>query len=342
MTLLILKFPTMKALLLIITVILTVNLEAQNLIAVQNGDTPEFFYALDSAIIHAQNGDTIYLPGGNFTLSNYIDKNLHIIGTGHHPDSTSSTFSTTIGQFLLADGASNGSLSGVNINGSIQCSQAVHDYKISRCKILNQISLFDSSYNFIFIENIFMNCFVANSQFITNCSFYNNIFTYGFCWSSIAYKNCVFKNNIFLNGQGYGYLALLCQYSIIDNNIFLGVSSLNGISNSTLRNNLFKFDVAFQSNANSDLSNIINYPGEIFINQSGGLFNYSHNYHLAPECTGNNAGTDGTDIGIYGGIFPWKEGSIPRNPHIKTKSISGATDPNGNINVTIRVAAQDN
>lgn len=334
----------MRTLILIITVIVTSNLQAQNLIAVQNGDQPQFFYALDSAIYHAQSGDTLYLPGGGFTLSNAIEKKLHIVGTGHHPDSTNSTFLTTIGgMFILSDSASYGSLSGVNINGGIMCTQTVHDYKISRCKILTQISLFDSSYNFIFVENVFLNLFASDFQFISNCSFYNNIFTYGFnSNSNTTYKNCVFKNNIFLNGQGYGFIAVLCQYSIIDNNIFLGMNSLNGISNSTLRNNLFRYPVDFQYNANSGLANITNYPGEIFMNQSGNLFNYIHDYHLSPDCPGKNAGTDGTDIGIYGGIFPWKEGSIPQNPHIKFKNISGATDPNGNINVTIRVAAQDN
>ena len=65
------------------------------------------------------------------------------------------------------------------------------------------------------------------------------------------------------------------------------------------------------------------------------------NFHLRPGCLGKNAGTDGTDLGIYGGSFPWKNGSLPPNPHIQTKNISSATDPIGNLNVNIKVKAQE-
>ena len=39
---------------------------AQNLIAVQNAGTPSFFLKITEAIESAQNGDTIYIPGGSF------------------------------------------------------------------------------------------------------------------------------------------------------------------------------------------------------------------------------------------------------------------------------------
>ena len=58
----------------------------QNLIAVQNGGEPTFFTELDSAIVNTQNGDTLYLPSGIFKLNQTIDKTLHIIGNGYHPD----------------------------------------------------------------------------------------------------------------------------------------------------------------------------------------------------------------------------------------------------------------
>ena len=69
---------------------------SQNLIAVQNGNTPAFYTVLDSAIIHAQNGDTVYIPGGTFSLNVPVTKSLHIIGVGHNPDSTLATGKTVI------------------------------------------------------------------------------------------------------------------------------------------------------------------------------------------------------------------------------------------------------
>lgn len=69
-------------------------------------------------------------------------------------------------------------------------------------------------------------------------------------------------------------------------------------------------------------------------------FSYQYDFNLQIQSPGINAGTDGTDIGIYGGAFPWKEGSIPINPHIQTKTISSTTDPSGNLPVNIKVMTQ--
>jgi hypothetical protein len=70
-------------------------------------------------------------------------------------------------------------------------------------------------------------------------------------------------------------------------------------------------------------------------------FSYSDDYHLKSTSVGVNAGRDGTDIGIYGGAFPWKEGSLTFNPHYQRINISPTTDNNGNLNVNIKVEAQE-
>ena len=69
---------------------------------------------------------------------------------------------------------------------------------------------------------------------------------------------------------------------------------------------------------------------------------FHNNYRLKSTSLGHNAGTDGTDIGIYGGVFPWKDGSMPSNPHIISKTIPGTTDASGNLNVNIKVEAEKN
>lgn len=58
----------MKIFLLTSLLLLTTNLNitAQNLIAVQNGNTPTFYTNLQVAVANAQSGDTIYIPGGGF------------------------------------------------------------------------------------------------------------------------------------------------------------------------------------------------------------------------------------------------------------------------------------
>jgi hypothetical protein len=72
---------------------------AQNLIAVQNAGTPSFFLMITEAIESAQDGDTIYLPGGSFGDCN-INKRLYLVGVGHHPDSTNATNFTLLSQLI--------------------------------------------------------------------------------------------------------------------------------------------------------------------------------------------------------------------------------------------------
>jgi hypothetical protein len=107
---------------------------AQNLIAVQNGGNPEFYIKLDSAIVHAQNGDTIYIPGGIFPLTITINKMLHLMGVGYHADSTIATKYTFIsGNLTINSNGSNGSITGVSLSGSINSDINVINYLVKRC-----------------------------------------------------------------------------------------------------------------------------------------------------------------------------------------------------------------
>lgn len=69
---------------------------------------------------------------------------------------------------------------------------------------------------------------------------------------------------------------------------------------------------------------------------------YASNFRIRSNLPYFNGGTDGTQLGIYGGSFPWKDGSVPFNPHIQFKNIPNATDAFGNLPINIRVAAQEN
>jgi len=119
--------------------------------------------------------------------------------------------------------------------------------------------------------------------------------------------------------------------------------SLSSVFNSTAKNNLFvEHNPLPNETTNVGSNNIVGQEqSSIFINQEGNTFNYTHDYHLQTSSPGKNAGTDGTDVGIYGGIYPWKEGSIPFNPHFQQVQVSPKTDANGNLNVNIKVEAQE-
>jgi hypothetical protein len=321
---------------------------AQNLIAVQNGGAPAFYQQVDDAILNAHDGDTIYIPGGSWSITKPINKRLSIIGVGHNPDSTSATFSTTLtGSLTLAAGSSNGTLTGVSLSGAIfGTNDPVNSYTVSRCRV-NSIFLTASNNNFTFIENVVISTVGSSSNYVnaSNCSFFNNIFlAYFIAAPYIAFINSIFKNNIFLSSATCGTcVPISCQYSTLENNIFVRTSAFVNVLNSEASNNMF-CDASIPNGTNVGLNNIFSQgQNSFFINyQFGNPFSYTNDFHLKSNCPGKNAGTDGTDIGIYGGLYPWKEGSIPTNPHIQAIKVGPTTDADGNLKVIIKVKAQDN
>jgi len=321
---------------------------AQNVIAVQHGGTPTFYTNLDTAIVYAQSGDTIYLPGGFFSLATNISKCLHIIGVGHNPDSTNATGPTIIGASVgtysyLITGASGGSLIGVKLSGSIDFGTSsananVSNYTVGRFNITGAISSYSSApYNNVFYENIIGG--IINLDNAQSNAFYNNIIAGNLNYIGIGN---IFKNNDFIAGS-YAF-NLNVVNSTFMNNIFRSSSNTfySTVTNNVFNNNLFVENITFPSGTNIGSNNIVNQTvTSIFVNQNSATFAYTQDYHLQTGCPGKNAGTDGTDIGIYGGSFPWKTGSLPYNPHVQYQLINGNTNPDGTLPVNIKVGAQN-
>jgi hypothetical protein len=312
----------------------------QNLIAVQNGGEPKFFVSLDEAVTNSLNGDTLFLSGGIYALTQTIDKTLHIVGNGYHPDSTVVKGVTYIQNDInLGLGASNGSITGILINNLIMSEQGnITNYSVRRCFTQSIHGAFSNS---IFSENIVkQNFYITGSS---SCYYYNNIIE---GWANnFALSNSTFKNNIFLAETRVNY-PVNANHCLFENNIFIGTwnNPVGNCQQSIFRNNLFVYNWEGPDNLSNwfGSGNMVNVPQEsIFVNQNGNTFDYKHNYHIKEGCPGKKGGVDGTDVGIYGGIYPWKEGGLPFNPQIRVAKIAGHTDEYGNLNVNIKVAAQE-
>lgn len=318
------------------------NSTGQQLIARQHGGTPSFYTDLNQAITEASGGDTLYLPGEAYPLNVHIDKELHLIGTGHHPDSSRvSGISYITNVVYLREGAQKSSFEGLYFPHTITIFDAtVTHLSFKRCNIyhLNYSVVFPTNYMYCtFSENIFREGINAN---MSNCRFNNCIFqTHN--WG--AWTNCTFTNNIFLTIEWVWHPDNnSVSYSRFENNVFrCGSLNFGPVNNSRFYNNIYFYISSYLDGITRIGSNNIGgIPlGDLFKNQSGDAFDYSHDYNLLSA--GKNAGTDGTDIGIYGGPSPWKDGSVPFNPHIQAKTISGYTNADGTLNVQIKVKAQD-
>jgi hypothetical protein len=331
------------------------GIKAQNLIAVQNGGEPYYYTSLIDAINGAQNGDTIYIPGYIYSIGYMtIDKELHIIGVGHNPDSTLSTGCTFInGNFYLGNGSSSGSFEGIYLNGEIIVGglsgpSFVSGFLIRRNNIQNLIFLTNNVQirynNNSIIENIIRSSITSNTPGCIDVQsnlISNNIIMLSI--NGLDYNNIIKNNTIIGQSNNTFYYLNGC---LLENNIILEINAgSNTVNNCTFRNNLSPYPVSNfnQTGTNLCFNNITESLVDIFINYPSinWTFSYDFDFHLQQESLGINGGTDGTNVDIYGGIFPWKEGGMPFNPHIQYKDIPGATDQNGNLNVNIKVAAQD-
>ncbi len=320
------------------------ELIGQNLIAVQNGGAPSFYTILDTALLQAQNGDTVYLPGGTLTCGTItVNKALRIFGMGINGDSSVATKTTQINGSLYLDIEAGGSsLTGFSLNG-LSLNFSASDIHVSRCGIGSltiNAGTAPPSTNNVFYENTIGS---INGSYAQGNTFFNNIISY---FMSNLGPNNLFRNNIFqlaypwfCGNENYGHFVRFSS-SFFENNIFLHNSVswcplMCSSDNCNFRNNIFIDDL--------DVDNLCPdcHAFDNFVNQQSSTVFIEGTYHLQPTCPGKNTGTDGTDIGIYGGLHPWKDGSIPANPHIQFKNIDNSTDLNGNINVNIKVAAQD-
>jgi hypothetical protein len=190
------------------------------------------------------------------------------------------------------------------------------------------------SNNFIIRECYLTN--VSNSK-ATNFLVANNIIgaVVFLSQSEISSNLFTLNSNQFVRGEG----------CVIKNNIFIGVIvPRNPANNDNAVGSYF-------NNFNCTVNGIHEYaqgsgnylgvyaspaisPTSLFINYPQG------NYHLTPAAAQTYLGTDNTQIGIYGGRFPWKDGSMPFNPWIKTFNAATQTSNNGQLRVTGDIKSQ--
>lgn len=294
----------------------------------------------------SQNGDTLYFSGGTFFPPATLNKELTLFGAGHYQDSTIVTGKTIIsGDLNLVTGADNFYIEGFQISGRLQVgnNNTINGLTCKRnyitqtinflgnqdipCSNIAIIGSIFSGGNFENAENMLVsNCIISNGN-INNSHgniFNNNIIL----WSSSSHTTYLFNysnnnnisNNIIQREGSYLHYIMRGDGNVLNNNVFSNAEPSVG-TNSTLSNNHYGIILA-----------------DLFINQASSTFEYSHNYHLQDEAL--YLGSDGKQVGIYGGAFPYKEGAVPKNPHIMEMNISDTTNEQGELPVKIKVSTQ--
>lgn len=337
---------------------------SQSQFIVQNGTKTEVYNNINTAIENAVAGDTLYIPGGGFSISNTtIDKTLHWVGHGHYPSETSATKQTRIVSALTFTGNCDGSsFEGILFTSNLYFGSADNEalnITLKRCRVIGELRLRSIStdapdlnvhisecvLNGIVNANNGSNCLVEKSLLFAYILRFNNSFfdhndfpAYSGCNScssrdrTIQYSsNCTFTNNVFLNQFGL-FESQSCELSY---NLF---------------DRALPFDTLTSTHSGSN--NIVSVPiADIYTsieNDAYNTFSYNNNYVLNASGTGTTQGgtvgvsiknkaSDGTDMGVYGTATPYK--TIPFYPHINTATIASEA-VSDQLGVTINAEAQ--
>ena len=193
---------------------------------------------------------------------------------------------------------------------------------ISEC-IINTTSLWTSNYftSVLFEKTIIYldpGSYYAGSALFNNCIFHNS---YSQFFTNLAFNT--FNNCIIIQSSGSVSIG---SSSTIFNNLLVSYTSTNP---TVTYNGIVTNTIPKEATAST------------FENANTTSFFYTNNYHVKATSNGHNAGNDGTDVGIYGTLIPYKEAAVPFNPHISSKTIGTVTTPTGTLNVDIKVSAQD-
>lgn len=342
----------MKKLFFLSLVLLSTLSFAQPHFVVQNGTT-KVFDDINKAITEASSGDTLYVPGGGFSISATIDKTLHWIGVGHYPDSTIATLPCRIVSDVTFTGnCDNSTFEGIDFTSNFTTGSADNELEnliMKRCRVRGTIYLRATTTGTPNINAQISECVIYNidGQNASNCLVEKCIINYmvnNFYQSLFKFNNMNLNNPTGWYGSATNTVngCFNCQFR---NNIFSNEYDLSGVESCEFSYNLYAGALPFDqiNSTNSGTNNVVNAGADnIYTTITNGItdFQYANNYHLKAGCIGIGAADDATDIGIYGSALPYKEGAVPSYPHVRTAKIN-TTAVDGKLGVKITVAAQE-
>lgn len=315
-------------------------------IADNNGNNPQNYTSLQKAIDDSGEGDTVYVVGSNVNYGDIsISKKVILKGDGLN----SLNLKTELSSIVFKDQNARGTkISGFYI-GSIKFEiDFIEKIEIFKNKIYsieapnnNPVLIYESIFYNNFIEgmyNLYLpNCIISNSivwgmnginQYPDNVvtlgsTLLSNNFLGGF-WND---RFATYQNNFVLR---FGYENSY-QWSILKNNLYARIQDNN--------QDPFPFS--------NDQINEIDLFESIDDAIASSAWIGKANLHLKPNVKGVKGGTDGTDIGIYGGTYPWEDypgttdvtkikSGISMMKEITVKNIAPS---NGTLNVDIKATS---
>lgn len=346
--------------------LLSATVYAQGVITRQLNGQSFFYYEgeLQQVFDDAESSvgqDTVILAGGQYLTATdlFIRTPIVLIGSGILPDSVSAYGGrTTISgsgfrNVRIMEDADGTELHGIAFVGSIAVALGTNvptsdadNVLVSRCEI-DALYLGSGSFGSNVNNALVEQCIITNLDLnestdpvVRNCVI--GSMSGGIATSNAQIEQCMFfnfglnsnigneyTNCIFIRNQSNAFAANETD-AIFRNNLFVGQSG-------------FSFSIGGTAtdaggNVSDSPLNTVNGAFPQLTSTSYTVFAHGDNYTPATQWL--TAGLGGTQVGIYGGARPWKDGLLPFNPHW-IHLIAPNTTVNGTLlGVQIKASAQ--
>ncbi len=302
-------------------------------------------YALREAVNAAASGDVINLSGGAFQAVN-ISKAVTLRGTGI--DDAAPTY--IAGDFTMSvptDDTHRLSMEGIRCTGTITMQGTWSSPYFLRCQF-NNFHYQQSGSTTANVKNaMFANCKITGYYYLYNTSsvqfinsYVNGFYNYSETTASASFINCLIKPYNSGDEPGTIKSSQLLNCVIFQTNVTYDDSST--LPSTTIASHcvaigysdLFRYVAA--STNNKGVSR--NEYAKVFKTFTG---NYSdtETFELADDAKTTYTGTDGTQVGLYGGVLPYS--STPSYPQITKMNVANRTTADGKLSVEIEVSTAE-
>lgn len=292
----------------------------------------------------AENGDLITLSSGNFKCES-ITKAVTIRGTASQSSSERGIVRTVLGKIgetmvissptdteynLNAEGIAFCAAIGKNGTNSI-----LRDVTFTKCTFLNSISycsLYDVSFTQCYVH--YFNNYYTGS----NPLFVNSIVITGSTWNentSATFVNCYV-------GDETGYGLSILKNCIFQNCILRDYYGNKLLSSSNIANNCVGYYVGnyYGSTNPSIFSNLNSSSNNTWLGyKQNGTGVTTGFYNPTDEIRENYLGDDGTEVGVYGGMYPYDP--VPSTPRITKCEVAKRPTADGKLSVNIEVSTPE-
>lgn len=300
------------------------------LATLKHDETITTFYgarALKDAYAAATHGDVITLSSGSFTATD-IEKAITIRGAGMGIDTTQVVEPTVIsGDFkinIAEETTAKFVLEGIYSNNTIRYC-ILKNAMFLKCRFKE----FADASGAKLTNATFLHCRIAEGFYLyTDCSAtcINCAIYYPYCVSSstsnFEFLNCVLGNAAGINSSILRN-SIICRSTISSNcscyyNVAVNPDCFNNIPNDT--NKYGDYTDLFKTYIGTQFAEIEH-----------------ETFELTESAKTKYLGSDGTEVGIYGGSYPFD--STPTNPQITKCAVASKSTADGKLSVDIQVSA---